>query len=1066
MFTSDQIAQQIAYANQNIQPMAGAHSYAYGPTGSPAWRADSGSLGFTPWGPGLGDQVGGGAMRGMASAATLAGTVGTIGAAAKWAGIGPSWLHATRYAAGFGMGLMPGLAVGMGVPAALGRMAEANTEKTQFNNTIMQNFGNRMDWGGRGGLGPDRASMQGVTNMAREMAKLPELMTSFGEINRIMARMGDMQMLQGVKDASELNRRLSSTVKNLREISKVLGSTMEEALPYLAEARSSGIFNSKEQLKAVMNRQATTMMGMGASQQTLGGVQASGAQLAQQMGATRGVGAIGAMNTFQTLSVAQQMGILSEGRLSDLTGQTGEQGLAALTQITQGRLAVTMRDTGMGKLMSAALGETKDGRFTGQVDSGLARMMKEGKISKEEMLKLGQDKLTSKHGLASFQRNKGTLAFNAANEVGFDGVIAQIQEIMKDTTKGDEDIIALVAGQFLQGDQKLADTLMTIAKDMGKVEREKKSQKKKAIQIKLEQAVYKDKYTIGGQWERFKHGVDTAIGSPFDETSDDFTNYMGEATDNFVDRLLNRPQVANLTQGGASMMTGQLFNLAGNTGVQGSTRSKGGRVVRVGGSVVNVIPEFIVRRENRDLDRAAKGGTLASMEQGQKNTLDRMMSSVNISELQSDLRDSSSDGVNDQVDTLISHLKDKDEETYKALKSSGLSDTSIASAVQEKLGVTKENNKSFIDFQSEVSNNYRESAVLSVQQSKSLVDDMFHSKSFAFSRSVGSALGMDATFNDTTLQTMMKSNGPGKDLFLEFAVDGKIMVNGKAITTQEFLDASSGKLERIAEARGVSVQDLENLQQSLSNSENQKAIKDQSSNLKLLRNQKYNEQKNMSLEQLGGIATSLDKASITGDYSGDIKKLASGLHGIMNDDVEVGSKSAKEAVKGLADRLRKEKSPGARDKIKNDMILAGVSDKVISAIEEQASWMEKESGIISSKDTDLGDFLDKLGVSPESRKTAKEFLINSKAINDDNTITAEESKKAFEAWSQNETFSKLITPGSTSGLLAGEAAKIERDSLRLMVAENTKFVQAVGDVLGGKVQESADRLSKKTLGED
>lgn len=1069
MITSDQIAAQIAYSNQNIQPMAGAHSYGYGAQGAPSWRADSGGMGFTPWGPGLGDQMGSGFVRGMGSAASLAGTIGTVGAAAKWAGIGPSWLHSTRFAAGFGMGLAPGLAVGMGIPWAMNQMANGASQQSSINNTMMQSFGDRVSMGGRGGLGMNRGAMMQVGNIARELAGVPELMTSMGELNRILERMSDMKMLNGVRDVNDFKKKFTSTIQGLREVSKIIGSTMEEALPLLNEAKKSGIFDVKAQVGSIVNRQATSMIGMGVSQQTIGMVQQGGAQIASQLGGKRGVGAVGAVNLLQTFSMAQQMGNLSEETVADITGETGESGLAALAQMTQGRLAVTMRDTGLGKLMSAALGETQGGKFTGKTNSNLVKMMKEGKLSRDELIKIGQDKLSAKGGLASFERNKTNLSFNVANEAGFEGLINEIQELMKDSAKDEEDIIAIVASKFLGGDQRLADSLMDVAKNMGKIEREKKSQYKKAIRVKLEQAMYKDKYTVGGQWERFKHGLHTTLAAPLEQTGADISNYISRVAESAVDSLLDRPPNVTMTESSARNMRGLLFGLPGGDKLKGDLASSeeiSGSVMKVQGMYIKLPESLGVKRRNSALAAASRGETLSGLSDTSRGTIESLVGGLDRAGLTSAMRSARSDGMKSQISAVIDHLKDTDKETYSALKSQGLNDIQIASAVQEKLGLSGDN-ASFIDFRKESDNKYKDFAVMSAAQAQETTDSMFNSDQFRFTRSVASAFGADATFDSSKLQAIMQGGGSSKDLFLELATEGKIQVGGKSISMQDFLDASDAKLEKIAKERGVSKEDLVAMQSALDSEEGQKALKDQSGNLKKLRAQEFLGQKALAMDQLKDVSNSLGESKLTGGIGVDIKGLKQGLDLIMKDKVDDGSKQAKGSIRSLAEKFRSAKNPRELEKMKKDMLDAGVPSDVINAIEEQASWMGKESSILTGKDMGIDSFLEKLGVSSDNQGDARAYLEKAGVINSDDTITSAEAKGALDLWSQDQSLSKILGSSSTGGLMAADSEKIKEDSSRLMVEANIKFVQAVTDAVGGtKLRDSADKLSKAAQGTD
>jgi hypothetical protein len=451
--------------------------------------------------------------------------------------------------AGFGMGLGPQAAIFAGVQA-LNYSNRGLQDQIRINEITSNQLGDRVGMGGRGGLGISRAGMQQVGDMVREMRTLPEMMTSVGELTGLMEKMGQAGMLQGARSLADFKNKFKQNISALRDMSKVLGSTMEEALSITTELQGMGITSAKDRLKAAINRQATSMMGIGVSSELVGQVQAGGAQMAGAFGnKSRTAGVAGATNILQTLSVASQMGVIDEQRVADLTGATGEQGIAALTSMSQDRITRMMMESGLGQAMAAAAGEVnKEGKFTGGLDMGIIEKFKSGTLSKEELMKIASRKLSGEGATASFSRYKSGLSFKAAQSMGVEGVLNQIQRMSEELGQKDEDLVAIVAKNFLGGDQALADTLLNVAKNMSGIELEKKRQYRQAIEAKVTQSVYKKDYTIGGKFDQLTNRLSSMIAAPIEAVGADFAYAAGGIGDTVVDTLFGLQPAVQFTE--------------------------------------------------------------------------------------------------------------------------------------------------------------------------------------------------------------------------------------------------------------------------------------------------------------------------------------------------------------------------------------------------------------------------------------------------------------------------------------------------------------------------------------
>jgi hypothetical protein len=561
MFTSNEIA-------QRTNP---GWSYGYGPMGSPQWKADAGLAGITPWGPGSSDAFVGGAASATSSIANTVGLVGMGAAAAGW-GIKklgmtvPGMITNAAKLGGFGMGFLPGMAIGF-APQVIGSAAGAIQNQIETNSIVMQSLGNRVGLGGPGGVGPSRAGLQQIGAATRELAQVPALMTEVEELNNIMKRMTQAGMMQGSRNITDFKLKFVQGVNMLKDMSMVLGSTLEEAASVAAELHRMGIVSAKDKLRLATGIQIGSTIGTGMSNETIAQTVSAGVQMAQSMGGKSRVNAAqGTLQTLQSLNVANQMGLLNEQKVADITGFTGEQGISALAAVTQQRVSSMMMESGLGQAMAAALGETRDGKFTGKLDTSLVEKFRSGNISKEDLMKMSSEKLSTKGGASSFARNKGTLSFDAAQAIGFEGVLNQIAAMIDEVGAEDENLVALVAKNFLAGDQGLADVLIPMSQRMRDVSVKARDQVRRGLEAKMSAAVYKRDNTLGGKFAKMSHAVGTFFGAPIAEAATGMQYTISDSLDamgRFITGSADTVQVSDLASQSAqlNLATGRNFSL-------------------------------------------------------------------------------------------------------------------------------------------------------------------------------------------------------------------------------------------------------------------------------------------------------------------------------------------------------------------------------------------------------------------------------------------------------------------------------------------------------------------------
>ena len=204
-----------------------------------------------------------------------------------------------------------------------------------------------------------------------------------------------MGVMGGVRSAQEFQKRFKDTVSTLKDVSKIMATTMEDATKFFEEARRSGIYNPSMIRQNAMQRQFTAGV-TGMSQDQVGALQFAGSQISFGYGGTRGSGAQSALRSARQIGMANELGILSNERIEELTGMGGAAGISSMaTSMTDA--AQRMAVGGLGTAMSIALAQQdKKGNFTGAMDESLVQKVRMGGITKNELLSMARKKTSSR----------------------------------------------------------------------------------------------------------------------------------------------------------------------------------------------------------------------------------------------------------------------------------------------------------------------------------------------------------------------------------------------------------------------------------------------------------------------------------------------------------------------------------------------------------------------------------------------------------------------------------------------------------------------------------------------
>jgi hypothetical protein len=445
--------------------------------------------------------------------------------------------------AGFNAARMAGMGVaGAGMTAAavalplaiaghMGASAVQGMHQQSMVNTAMSQY-TFANPASRTGTGFTRQDSQAVGDQIRSLAYMPELLTSVDELTKLLPKLKSTGAMASVRDAAEFNKKFKEAVLTVRDVSKVLGTTMEDAAEFFAHSRRVGYLGKAEQIKNAMNARVT--MGItGMSQQQYMQNEQSGSDFASAMGFSRKYGASVASKTASILSMARDSGALPEGLLEDITGQTepGEALKSATSRVmsSSGRLAAGH----LGRFLRAGASKLDaNGKLV--VDEAVMAKMASGQLSTSQIRAMGQRNVAGNRDFA--------LAFEAHSErnigefLAKGGVTAQVgllndavgqaggrpdavRMVLKQQGIPEGDIDLLMA-LYEQGQSGLAASTSNIAK------------------TRAHQATMIQTRSPGAIWERLKTKMGDKLVKPFADWGAKVHTQIGRAIDNTIDDLI------------------------------------------------------------------------------------------------------------------------------------------------------------------------------------------------------------------------------------------------------------------------------------------------------------------------------------------------------------------------------------------------------------------------------------------------------------------------------------------------------------------------------------------------
>lgn len=605
-----------AYSQQISQQMPGAYGAGIGQSSAfaqvPGGMQQQGGFSYGgPQGQNIGSRMGGSIVSGMGGAAQFG--MGAVGVAAGFGmmgkmgapfdpfmGGGAGWRAGGAAGRAMGMGrmgtgmmrlgmgaagMLPAAGVMMGGAHVIGSMMAGAQEQSAVQNVL-----GRQKMGGApvGGQSFSSSQASGISDMMRGMQALPEMMTSMSELTRIMDKMGQMGAMAGASNVKEFKDKFKQNIKLLKDMSKVMSTSMEEALPMFGEIKRSGFYSTGDILKNAMNRQLTGgISGMGQGQ--VSQVAQYGAQVNWQRGGTLKAGAQHGLRTAQQLGAAKSLGLLTEEQISEATGGVGgAEGLKMMSQRMTG-MAHKMAQGSIGLAMTVALGEKdKSGRFTGGMDEDLMERYNAGEFSFKDIKRMANKRKQGRQAIQSWATHKKSMRASLASGMGVEGTTRMLQDALGGRGFDSPDHMRLMAQRFGMSERD-TNTYLPLMQRMPELMQEMKQQGRARAKNLARESFMKENYSWGAVKAKAKKRIEGVITEPFKEMGASISDAINGAVDDFVDDVTGRYKVrvskemATLVQGAMSGVSGDQSRLTRMFDQSKGVMGKGGFGGMLGG---------------------------------------------------------------------------------------------------------------------------------------------------------------------------------------------------------------------------------------------------------------------------------------------------------------------------------------------------------------------------------------------------------------------------------------------------------------------------------------------------
>jgi len=547
-------------------------SRALGAVGGAASMLDPFSAGIGGFARGIGWQSGAGIGANLGRLGSMG--IGGI-ARAGVAGLGGAALAAA-----------PAMLATEAIRYGAGQMVQGAQYQNQVGNVLQNQFRFLSPGGGTGGYGFSGQERKGISDMMREMGH-KEMMSTPSEMLRLLQQGAGMGMFKAVSDAKEFKKKFQEMVGTVKEVAKVMNTSLEGAMPFLAQARQQGFWTPQDILRnATMARSTAAATGMSVAQ--VQGMMGQGAQMARAVGAQGRAGARGMARSLETAAAMVggpgRAGMLSEEQVGELTGgMQGPEAVAALAQNMQ-EASTRFARSNVARWTIAALGRDK---FS-QLDPAKVRALSEGRISIGQIGGGARGNI-GRQGAANFVMNEERLRgqlieMGPQAQMGF--AAGLVGERLYSEKPMDQYVVRRMLKRFgIAQTSQEADAKAKIMRDLPRMMQEMKVRST----LEMDQTERNQEDQLSRSWDGVKRQMgkwwDANVKEPLQKAGADMAHSASEwferASDRMFGRVQKRHQIGAVSQMGGRAMSE--YALTGNTrqmeiafGERGSAKIGGG----------------------------------------------------------------------------------------------------------------------------------------------------------------------------------------------------------------------------------------------------------------------------------------------------------------------------------------------------------------------------------------------------------------------------------------------------------------------------------------------------------
>lgn len=434
--------------------------------------------------------------------------------------IGAPMAEGAMTMAGIGMMLAPmSLGASLGVSGAMaavygagsygaGQMLTGAQNQAYLQSSLGSNYGHTLNPLSRTGRGFSRGQMQQV---ASAMKSVQDAWTDIGEIYKIVDSLGRMGYQMNQMNVQSFSQKMKQAVSTVRDLAKMMGTTMEEALPIFSEARRTGIYTTGDIIRHGAMRTGMSTLGFG--QQQISGIGQMGSQISLAYGGLRGSGTRSAIRSAYRVGLAG----INEEALLEATGAEGPEAYEALGGRLNQRAWGVARGAIGRRLIAGAAERGEDGKWhlnTGKLNAYAAGRMSLGEVT------AGAGQGVGRMGAIGFRAHEHRLQGEMVEKIG-------TQLAIRDALRGfkpeniSEDLARLLLKRRGGFQESELDAVMEVMRSMKTAERDEFEKTQQALENQFRESERKMHHSWEGVKRKIAYGLHRSTGQYFQQ--------MGEA---------------------------------------------------------------------------------------------------------------------------------------------------------------------------------------------------------------------------------------------------------------------------------------------------------------------------------------------------------------------------------------------------------------------------------------------------------------------------------------------------------------------------------------------------------